>query len=168
MVRHGRKHCLDHHEQYPLWNLVSCQEFKKNTTADPKPIEDIDCTVDALVCRSMINAAKLFPINSTIPVGDINPNMVASKLISRISVASAWLYWVFPRQDKLRNSLVSSAEVVQSKTELVMEELHASAVTLLCSEPFRRLFKVGANRALILNELQLLSFQPGRFRVRYI
>jgi hypothetical protein len=166
MVRHGRKHCLDHHEQYPLWNLVPRQEFKKKTTADPKPIEDIDGMVDSLVFLSMINAAKVFPINSTMPVGDINPEMVASKLIGRISIAIGWLRWVFPRRDQLRNSLANSAEVVQSKTKQLLEEFHASACTFVYGEAFKRLFMVGVNRALILNELQLLSFKPGRFRVR--
>jgi hypothetical protein len=53
MVRHGRKHCSEHHPQYPLWDLASRQEGVKSTEAT----EDIEGMVDF----SMINAAGTFP-----------------------------------------------------------------------------------------------------------
>ena len=158
-MRHARQHCKEKHPNFWAWNLLpnpSLTVIQKN----------MDSKVDFLICLSLMNGAKEYPLDTTEEAYKMDHRYASLLFVYRCTAARLWLRWIYPRRMKTINRLDKSLQKsMTKKVDSILSKFITMKETYYCSMYYINAFN-NCSPVHRINELQLLCYQPGRYRKR--
>lgn len=146
LLRYGRKHCREKHDDRWVWNFVSDERLTESWL-------DKEEKVHALILLALARGAKLFPLPPQTSCGAYTCQALMNVFYSRLSAACAWLQWSFPRRTKLRETFWDCKSDADKRLRLLMAD----------QTPLLRALEVESIEGRV-NLLQLLSCDRRLYR----